>query len=334
MILSFKNSIFPSKQLFPRLSECLTRLTRTPLLVLSYGVGQLKGLVSFKLLNKSQEEEQSSSEDFNTQNSKMPQSTENESGNLFRFPSYLAHYNALVRCLETSSSISPEAIELLQTLQTDWPNVPPHEILLGEPWDIHKPIIRTNTHLSNDFDAALINITNAGRIIISESEKGYLRFLLSHWRGWSATLPQHIEDPCFKCIQWRFRYLGHLYPILDNVWWPEEVELLPAGIVASTSSYFLLASAESYYVYIMEMDALFKAGNTLQEVFIGLKEHREQPRDDCWEYEESSEYEDDYYRHFPQWHYRSDGVNELEGKVEPFIPPNDIVGMNTGNVAR
>jgi hypothetical protein len=241
------------------------------------------------------------------------------------FPTCLAHYNAILQHLEASSSVSDEALELLSTLQTNWPHAPPHEVLFGEPWDISKPLIRTNSHQTNNFNSALTNVTNTGRIV-SKSEQSYLRFLLSYWQGWSATLPQHKNDPCFKYIQWRFRHVGHLHPILDNASWPEEVALLPAGVVASLPSHFLLATEECYYVYITEMDILYHAGKSLESVFIGLKEGRDRGtlEDGSWEYEELPPIEEDWFCHFPDWSFRSNGFNDPFEEVEPFVPPSDL----------
>jgi hypothetical protein len=242
-----------------------------------------------------------------------------------RFPSYLAHYNALLQHIETSTSVDDQALELLRSLQTDWPHALPHEILFGEPWDISKPIIRTNTHPTNDFGAALINVTNTGRII-SKSEQRYLQLLLSYWQGWSATHPQHMDDPCFKYIQWRFRYIGHLHPILDNAWWPEDVALLPPGIAASLPSHFLMATKDSFYVYITEMDVLYTAGKSLEDVFIGLKKGRDlgTSEDGSWEYEDPSDGEEDSFLYFPNWYFRSNGFNDPVGKVELFVPPSSL----------
>jgi hypothetical protein len=242
-----------------------------------------------------------------------------------RFPSYLTHYNVLLEHIQSSKSIDDQALELLRTLQTDWPHAPPHEILLGDPWDFSKPIIRTNSHPTNDFGAALTNITDTGRIL-SKTEQNYLRLLLSYWQGWSATHPQHKNDPCFRYIQWRFRHVGHLHPILDNAWWPEDVALLPQDISASLPSHFLLATREFYYVYVTEVDELYRAGKALEDVFIGLKEGRDKgtPEVRSWEYEDPLEGDQDSFRYFPNWSFRSSGFNEPFGKVEVFIPPSDL----------
>jgi hypothetical protein len=244
-----------------------------------------------------------------------------------RFPTFLAHYNALFQRIQTNNSVDDETLELLRTLQTDWPHVPPQEILPGEPWAIPRPVIRTNTHPTNEFGAALTNVTDTGRIL-SKSEQNYLQILLSYWAGWSATDPQRKNDPCFKYIQWRFQHLGYLHPILDNVWWPEDVALLPDGISASLPSHFLLATSELYYVYITEMDELYKAGKSLEDVFIGLKEGRDKgtPEYGSWECENLPDLEeDDWFRYFPNWGFRN-GRSELFANVDLFVSPSDLGG--------
>lgn len=242
---------------------------------------------------------------------------------LLRFPPYSAHYNTRI---QTSNSADDEALELSRTLQTDWPHAPPHEILHGEPWDFPRPVIRTNTHPTNDFGAALTNVTDTGRIL-SKLEQKHLQVLLSHWAGWSATDPQRKNDPCFKYIQWRFHRSGHLHPILDNVWWPEYVALLPDGISASLPSHYLLATSDFYYVYITEMDELYKAGRSLEDVFIGLKEGRDKgtPEVGSWECENLPDLEDDWFRYFPNWGFRK-GRSELFANVDLFVSPSDLGG--------
>jgi hypothetical protein len=105
-----------------------------------------------------------------------------------------------------------------------------------------------------------------------------------------------MSEPCFKYIQYRNRHLGHLYPILDNVWWPEDVEGIPPKVFPGTPSHFLFANDEYYFVYSFENHFLYKAGKTLEEVFVGLKEGKDigLPDEGSWEYEDIPDYEGDY----------------------------------------
>jgi hypothetical protein len=92
----------------------------------------------------------------------------------------------------------------------------------------------------------------------------------------------------------------------------------------SLLSHFLLATEESYYVYVTEMDVLYNAGKSLEGVIIGLKENWDQGtlEDGSWEYEDLPLVED-WFRHFPDWYVRRNGFNDTAGKVELFVPPSD-----------
>jgi hypothetical protein len=243
-----------------------------------------------------------------------------------RFTSYGAHYHAFYECVQASLT-SPKTKELLNSLQTDWPYAPLlHAVLYGEPWGLSEPIIRLNTHPKNDFGEALANITNTGRMV-SESEQQYLRVILTHWCGWSATDPGKMNEPCFKYIQYRNRHLGRLYPILDDIWWPEDVQDIPPNLDPGLPSRLLFANDEHYFVYTLEYDFLYRAGKTLEEVFIGLKEGRDVgiPEDGSWEYEEIPYYEEDYYSYFPGWIMQHSGICKpyTTGGVQPFVPEEE-----------
>jgi predicted RNase H-like HicB family nuclease len=229
--------------------------------------------------------------------------------------------------LHSADPKSTEALNLVCSFEEKWPTVPPIEILHGEPWEIwEKPIIRMNTRLTNNIEDALTNLSKAG-CLVSESEKTFLSYIITHRLAWSASDPQHMEEPCFKYIQHSFRHLGHLYPILDDIWWPEVVESLPDGINPSFLLRVLLSNEQNYYVYLPEVDIMYKAGSTLEEVFQGLKEFKDQsiPEGGSWEYEEGPGWTGEgHYRHFQMWATAKDSSREWEPawEVEPFIPPD------------
>lgn len=134
-----------------------------------------------------------------------------------------------------------------------------------------------------------------------------------------------MEDPCSLYIRWRYHALGKLYPILDTIWYPEEVRLLPAGCTApSLPSYFLFADDERYYVYWQQDNSLYKAGTTLDEILQGLVEGRiiGYPAKEVWEtVEVPKEYDDvEFYYHFPDYN-ATEIRNELAWDIEVFIPP-------------
>ena len=243
------------------------------------------------------------------------------------YSSYAEQFGAFLRAVWTSSSPkSPEMINLLQALDTDWPNVPPHEILVGEPWCGSQPIIRTNTRFTNELASAISNIIRAGRTVSTPEEESILRHLLSHPSGWSACDPQHFNDPCFQYIQWRFRHLGPLYPILDDIWWEEVVDKLPFNIEASLVSRILLASESGFHVYTPEIDCMYKAGETLEQVFDGLRMNKDLLSEEGWEFEEVEEIELDHLMYFLDWYADSErrGYNVKAGDIQPFIPPDGM----------
>lgn len=50
----------------------------------------------------------------------------------------------------------------------------------------------------------------------------------------------------------------------------------------------MISNEKNYYVYLPEVDVMYKAGSTLEEVFQGSKEYKDHsiPDDGSWEYEE------------------------------------------------
>jgi len=235
-------------------------------------------------------------------------------------PSRLKHYKALLEMLNSEHPNLPELLQLCDSLNIE--NAPPLKIICEGPWADRKPYIRRNTHLSHSFEAALRNLALAGRILC-ESERNSLRALLDHWCGWSATYPQHMDDSYFKYTQWAFhRKVINLHPILDSVWYPEEVRLLPERIFPDNYIYFLLANAEGYYVYSDQEDTLYNAGPTLEGVVDGLRNafrdgHPVAPS--SWEAMDSPDYRGERMDHFPYY----DGHQNLLWEIKDFVPPPD-----------
>src|SRR5436190_20548709 len=85
---------------------------------------------------------------------------------------------------------------------------------------------------------------------LSPDDEKYLRFLLTHSCGWSATYPKRMNDAWANFFQFSYPHLeGHL-PILDALSYAEELGKLPDRLKTPRSKKkFLLATAESYYVY-------------------------------------------------------------------------------------
>ena len=221
----------------------------------------------------------------------------------------------------------------IDQVYSSWPYVPPLDIVhFDMQWSLGElRKVRINSHLHNDFGAAVMNINSAGRALL-ESEEDSLRSLLRHWCGWSATDPSHGKEPCFQYIQHRFQDLGPLYPILDNATWPEEVALLPPRLNPCLANYFLFASASSYYLYLREDDCMFHCGDTISDVHQGLETSREQLalNEGGWRYIEYNDWvENEIY--FPEYEYHPVHKLVLCWEVMPFVaaeshPPRYYLG--------
>ena len=97
---------------------------------------------------------------------------------------------------------------------------------------------------------------------------------MKHWCGWSPTDSNHIRDSWVQYLQAVYPHLQNLYPILDSLMWPEEIAKYPAGGDPPAPWLFLLATADSFYVYDFENRWLGCAGNSLDDVLSGLKTER------------------------------------------------------------
>lgn len=129
------------------------------------------------------------------------------------------------------------------------------------------------THLNSKFDQAVANICESGRkLAVTEEQR--LRLILSHWCGWSPTDVNHHHDSWVKYLQAEYAHLGQLYPILDSLTWEDELQLYPRGRIPPQPSLFLLATVYLYYVYDFENMCMCRAGQSLEEVYEGLKRMR------------------------------------------------------------
>jgi hypothetical protein len=156
--------------------------------------------------------------------------------------------------------------------QLNLPSALPY-LVYGEPWPSSKTITRTNSHLRNDFESALANVIRGTGRTPDRDEQAYLRFLLQYPEGWSATDVDHMDHPAFRYIYQRWPHLD-LYPVLDDVTWPEEEPYLPQMVAAHDACFFLLATPENYYIYQYADNDLFNAGSTLEDVYWGVRHKR------------------------------------------------------------
>jgi hypothetical protein len=165
-------------------------------------------------------------------------------------------------------------VELMVTaLQILYPQVPGPFINYPDgPFPEEKPYLVTRSHLTNDAQNVQMTIENikaAGRPLDSSDEK-YLHYILRSPFSWSATWKSHQNDSWVKHVQYRFPHVKNLRPILDDMTWPEEVHLFPAGYGPQYPMYMLFANEESFYLYFCELDGLWKTGRTLEELYFGL----------------------------------------------------------------
>jgi hypothetical protein len=213
--------------------------------------------------------------------------------------------NRIVSLLESHSASSAEVCAALAGLQEFSP-VPPSEIVDQDVWGLASAKLRINSHLKSDFSDAVSNIERAGQIVTPEDAK-YLRLILKHWCGWSATDSKHAQDSWVHFLRIEYPQINGLMPVLDSLVWPEEINHLPKGCCPIEPSMFLLANHESFYVFIMGGEGLMRAGVTLQEVYLGLKACRFWGyRDGDWVAEPSSPSDLNEEDYFPQ--YVFDGI--------------------------
>ena len=143
-----------------------------------------------------------------------------------------------------------------------WPNQPTARIYIP-------------THLKSTFEDAVNLLKATGRNLSTTDEK-YLHLLLTHYCGWSATYPEHMDDPWVKFFQTRYPQLKGLVPILDSMTNVEELVDFPEEYTFKVPRFFLLATSDSFFVYDATEgeDALRTAGDNLEDVYNGLKDCR------------------------------------------------------------
>lgn len=188
------------------------------------------------------------------------------------------------KLLQTGSSESSKVSEALDELQATFP-IPPTEIVSPDIWGTRTPYLRINIHVTASFAEAVNNIEGTGREFTSSDER-WLRLILSHWCGWSATKSKHKNEAWVKYLQQLYSHLEGLVPILDSLAWPEDLAHYPAGLCPPEPSLFLLANAHAYYVFELDDLGLCRAGETLEQVYMGLKECKYRGGEGEWPVEE------------------------------------------------
>jgi hypothetical protein len=151
-------------------------------------------------------------------------------------------------------------------------------------WPDEGPSISVKTHLKSIFSHATNLLNDTGRTLNADDEN-YLRLLLTHRCGWSATYPEHMKDSWVEFFHLRHPNLN-LVPILDSMTYAEELALLPERMRPVRPQFFLLANMDSYFVYDATdgEEVLFHVGRTLEEVYTGMRDWRwAEVSDDMWE---------------------------------------------------
>jgi hypothetical protein len=150
---------------------------------------------------------------------------------------------------------------------SQWENEPPCP---NEP----DSYISIQTHLKSTFVDAVHLLEHTGRDLSKTDEK-YLRLLLTHGCGWSATYPDHMDDSWVKFFHIRYPQLEGLMPILDSMTYPEELVDFPDDHDFMEPSFFLFATSDRYFIWDDRgHDLLYFAGETLEDVYTKLKDWR------------------------------------------------------------
>ena len=226
-------------------------------------------------------------------------------------------YN-IYKLLKVHDDNSEAVMSALKDLRSFSP-LPPVEIIPKGVWPCYKRRVNVKTHLKSTFADAVNLIKASGRTLSPDEEK-YLHLLLTHPYGWSATSPDHMDDSWVKFFHIRYPQLKGLVPLLDTVTYVEELKYFPEGHEPRDPRFFLLATSESYYVYDLTdgMDALFVAGNTLEEIYNGMKEWRwAETCDDMWDIVDEEEWIEAF-SYFPFYRRKANGNFEKSGSQEEY----------------
>jgi hypothetical protein len=102
--------------------------------------------------------------------------------------------------------------------------------------------------------------------------------------------------------------------------WPEEVHLFPARYGARSPMFMLFANEESFYLYYYELDELLKAGRTLEEVYLGLRNGKWGLGKDRFFSEPDNGEEYNIENYFPDWkRMKSENGNRVYVLVDPIL---------------
>lgn len=210
------------------------------------------------------------------------------------------HISQIENLLATQDETSDAVTSALQELRSRYP-LPPVQIIPKTVWPRESDcVVSVRTHLKSTIADAVNNLTSTGRNLSLVDEK-YLRLLLTHPCGWSATYPEHFQDSWVEFFHVRYPQLEGLVPILDSMTYREELKDFPEDHYFRRPRFILLATSDRYFIWDASdwgQDGLFYAGDTLEEVFTGLRDWRwAESSENSWEMlEDGGEYlEPDFY---------------------------------------
>ena len=202
--------------------------------------------------------------------------------------------NHIKELLKTQKPSSKKVISALDTLRTMYP-VPHVEIVPKEIWpmDGDEPTIYVQNHVKSTLADAVALLEATGRRLSSKDENLLKLIITRPCAYWSVTYPSHMDDAWMKHFRLRYPHLKGLVPILDSVTYAEELKEFPYGYLPSEPNWFLLATPESYFIHLYYdfygADYLLRAGDTLEDVYEGLKNWRwAESCDDMWDCEVES----------------------------------------------
>jgi len=195
----------------------------------------------------------------------------------------------LYELLRTHNESSKTIVSVLKNFKNSYPLLL-IDIASSDIWPNEGPAISVKTHLKSTLSHATTLLKNTGRTLNADDEK-YLQLLLTHPCGWSATYSDHMNDSWVEFFHLCYPNLD-LVPILDSTTYAEELVLLPETMMPTIPQFFLLVNDDSYFVFNLAdgEENLFRAGNTLEEVYTGMRDWRwtEMP-DNMWQIVKANE---------------------------------------------
>lgn len=230
--------------------------------------------------------------------------------------------NRIHSLLKTYEGTSPEVLEAFNSLRVEFPR-PAAEIVDKNVWKSDSDILVVKTHLHDNFQNSVDNVRKI-HANYSEEDEHYLRLVLTHWCGWSATDTKHSRDSWMQYLRAEYPHLHNLQPILDSLTWAEELPEYPIGAVPIRPWLFLLATDMLFYIYDFESSSLCCAGSCVRDVYEGLKNRRFQYwREGAWRAEEPS-IEDDPGDYFPYYIRMPAGTFSLFRSVKDYVEESHI----------